>query len=68
MGRTLSVLFEHRRDAGEMLTGLTHNYLRVTAPGAERLMGRVVPVRIVSLSGNGLAGEIVEGVDGFDLA
>jgi threonylcarbamoyladenosine tRNA methylthiotransferase MtaB len=55
-GRTLEVLFE-RSAAGGTVSGLTSNYIRVTAAGGEELVNRIVPVAIASASGEGCAGE-----------
>lgn len=56
-GRTMAVLFEHRRAQG-LLTGLTGNYLRVAAQGPDSLMGCITPVKITRIAGAGLHGEI----------
>jgi threonylcarbamoyladenosine tRNA methylthiotransferase MtaB len=42
-GRRAEVLVEHRKDpSGKRLAGLTDNYLRVTMPGPDELMGSLV--------------------------
>jgi len=59
VGRTMDVLFEHRRLGRDaLLTGLTGNYLRVSAKGPDSLMGCITPVRLTALTKAGVTGEI----------
>jgi len=53
-GATMDVLFE--RGTGGVLTGLTSNYIRVTAPGGDALVNRIVPVTITSAGPDGCEG------------
>ncbi len=54
LGRVLEVLVENRRDpAGGHLTGLSGNYLSVRLEGGDECLGRILPVRLESLDGQG---------------
>lgn len=58
LGRRLTVVAE-RAVPGKrgFLTGHSENYLEVSFPGDPALLGRLVPVRILSRAGEGLLGE-----------
>ena len=58
IGRTLEVLWETQNARGEW-SGLTDNYIRVLTRSSSDLSNQIVPVRIIGLSGHGLAGEIL---------
>lgn len=62
LGRTMDVLWEMDEPNGNGLvwSGLTDNYLRVTAPGSSGLRNEVTPVRLVADTPAGLTGEIVD--------
>ncbi len=57
VGKTLFVLFE-REEAGAC-AGHAENYVEVSAPGTG-LRGQILPVRILSVSKDGLLGEIAD--------
>ncbi len=61
VGRTMDVLWETNEPNGDGLlwSGLTDNYLRVSAPGGPGLRNVVTPVRVVADTPGGLAGQIV---------
>jgi threonylcarbamoyladenosine tRNA methylthiotransferase MtaB len=61
VGRTMDVLWEADEPNGDGLvwSGLTDNYLRISAPGGPGLRNLVTPVRLVADTPGGLAGEIV---------
>jgi threonylcarbamoyladenosine tRNA methylthiotransferase MtaB len=61
LGRTMDVLWETDEPNGDGLlwSGLTDNYLRVSAPGGPSLRNVLTPVRLVADTPHGLAGEIV---------
>jgi hypothetical protein len=46
---------------GWRLSGLTDNYLRLTAHSPQRLWNQVTPVRLVGLDQGGLYGRILDG-------
>jgi tRNA A37 methylthiotransferase MiaB len=61
VGQQLSVLWETTAILGAdewTLSGLTDNYLRITALAPKRLWNQITPVRITRLNGKGLVGEI----------
>lgn len=62
LGRTMNVLWEMDEPNGDGLvwSGLTDNYLRVSAPGGPGLRNAVTPVRLVADTPGGLTGEIVD--------
>jgi threonylcarbamoyladenosine tRNA methylthiotransferase MtaB len=64
-GRTMEVLWETGEVNGEGLlwTGLTENYLRVSARGGPGLRNVVTPVRLVAETSGGLMGQIVDWSD-----
>jgi len=60
IGKTMSVLFEHRIDKNTgLLKGLTGNYIQVLAEGMEKLCGQVLPVKILDMRDESLFGEII---------
>ncbi len=63
LGRTMSVLWETGKPDGEgdnlLWSGLTDNYLRVSAPGGPGLRNVVTPVRLVADTSGGLLGQIL---------
>jgi threonylcarbamoyladenosine tRNA methylthiotransferase MtaB len=61
LGRTMDVLWEadEPNGVGLVWSGLTDNYLRISAPGGPGLRNVVTPVRLVADSPVGLVGEIV---------
>lgn len=61
LGRTMDVLWETEEPNGDGLlwSGLTNNYLRVSAPGGPSLRNVLTPVRLVADTPHGLSGEIV---------
>mgnify|MGYP003803114313 CR=1 FL=1 len=63
IGQTLPVLFENRRN-GELLRGLTDNYIRVTAPGPDAACEKVVDVRLDRVENGSVIGTLV--ADAFD--
>ncbi len=61
IGQVLPVLWESATKLGPQdwhMSGLTDNYLRVTAQAPRQLWNQVVPVRLTSLAKNGLQGKI----------
>ncbi len=61
IGATLPVLWETATSLGPegwTVSGLTDNYLRVTALAPQNLWNQIVPVKIVSVNEKGLCGEI----------
>jgi len=61
LGRTMDVLWEMNEPngVGSVWSGLTDNYLRVSAPGRPGLRNVVTPVRLVADAPGGLTGQIV---------
>ena len=58
LGRELAILLEGKRDkARQLLSGLTENYLRVHVAAPEAFVNRLVPVRLVAVEGDEVAGE-----------
>ncbi|MBT5828769.1 MAG: tRNA (N(6)-L-threonylcarbamoyladenosine(37)-C(2))-methylthiotransferase MtaB [Candidatus Latescibacteria bacterium] len=62
IGQTLPVLFESRRRDG-LLSGLTDNYIRVIAPGADVACDKVLDVQLDRIQEGVVLGNIV--ADGF---
>ncbi|MEW6231392.1 MAG: tRNA (N(6)-L-threonylcarbamoyladenosine(37)-C(2))-methylthiotransferase MtaB [Chloroflexota bacterium] len=58
LGQTLEVLWEERA-AGDRWSGLTDNYLRVSAESALSLTNRIIPTLITALEGEGLNGSVL---------
>jgi threonylcarbamoyladenosine tRNA methylthiotransferase MtaB len=60
LGRTMDVLWEADEPSGDSLvwSGLTDNYLRISAPGGPGLRNVVTPVRLVADTPGGLTGEV----------
>lgn len=61
LGKHVSVLWESAaalRPAGWTVSGLTDNYLRVSAQTPERLWNQITPVTLTGLNEKGLIGEI----------
>ncbi len=64
LGQVLPVLWENTTQLGPdgwQLSGLTGNYLRVTALAPQRLWNQITPVRLVARTPQGLAGSIEAG-------
>ncbi|MGC8669405.1 MAG: tRNA (N(6)-L-threonylcarbamoyladenosine(37)-C(2))-methylthiotransferase MtaB [Chthonomonadales bacterium] len=59
LGRTMDVLVEGKERTGGMPAGYTHNYIRVSLAGGSHLAGRIVPVRLLEIAGDGAQGEAV---------
>ncbi|NLZ38979.1 MAG: tRNA (N(6)-L-threonylcarbamoyladenosine(37)-C(2))-methylthiotransferase MtaB [Firmicutes bacterium] len=59
LGKTVKVLFEENVEDGQIV-GLTEHYLRVKANGADRNLGKILPVKVTALNESGLTGVIVE--------
>ena len=61
LGSTLSVLFEEEsKDNPKYLEGYTTNYIRIKALKDEKTKGKIVPVKMISLDGENMIGEIEE--------
>jgi threonylcarbamoyladenosine tRNA methylthiotransferase MtaB len=61
LGRTMPVLWEATSALGPegwRVSGLTDNYLRVTALAPEPLWNQIMPVRLTALNDEGLEGII----------
>lgn len=57
IGETVTVLFENQRDpVTGHLKGHSEHYVPVTAPGGDRLMNQLVPVKIEAISEQQVAG------------
>ncbi|MFQ5485708.1 MAG: hypothetical protein ACE5DO_10320, partial [Desulfobacterales bacterium] len=57
IGETATVLFENRRDpVTGNLRGHSEHYIPVTAPGGDRLMNQLVPVKIEKISEHQVSG------------
>jgi threonylcarbamoyladenosine tRNA methylthiotransferase MtaB len=64
LGQVLPVLWENTARLGPQgwqLSGLTGNYLRVTALAPQRLWNQITPVRLLEQTPQGLAGSIEVG-------
>jgi threonylcarbamoyladenosine tRNA methylthiotransferase MtaB len=62
LGRVLPVLWESTTSLGPdvwRLSGLTDNYLRVSAHAPKQLWNRITPVKLVGLTGEGLSGQMM---------
>jgi threonylcarbamoyladenosine tRNA methylthiotransferase MtaB len=61
VGRTMEVLWESDEPHGDgyLWSGLTDNYLRVSAPGRSGLRNKITPVQLIADAPGGLAGRIV---------
>jgi len=57
-GRIMPVLFEQADE--EWAEGLTGNYIRVFAPAKHTVLGRILPVRLLEVTDDGVNGEIVD--------
>lgn len=60
LGKTAEVLFEAASPDADSMYGYTTNYIRVEAPRDERLINRVVTVRLVEAAEDHLLAECVE--------
>ena len=63
LGSTLPVLWESAAAVGPQgwrMSGLTDNYLRVTAHAEQHLWNRITPVRLTSLQEDGIAGMVID--------
>jgi threonylcarbamoyladenosine tRNA methylthiotransferase MtaB len=60
IGQTLEVLWESHRAVhdGIVWSGLTDNYLRVTTRSSADLTNKLLPTRLMGLTGGGLLGEV----------
>ena len=58
VGQTLDVLWEHRRNAarGCAWSGLTDNYIRVTAISKDDLTNALLPTRLIAVTPTGMRG------------
>ena len=63
IGQTLPVLFENRRD-GQLLQGLTDNYIRVVAPAPDAACEEIVDVRLQRVEDDVVVGELA-GFEGY---
>jgi threonylcarbamoyladenosine tRNA methylthiotransferase MtaB len=64
LGSTLDVLWESATTLGPdgwSVSGLTDNYLRVTAPAPQRIWNQITPAKLTSLTEKGLSGQIQPG-------
>jgi threonylcarbamoyladenosine tRNA methylthiotransferase MtaB len=64
LGAVLPVLWESAAALGPhgwRLSGLTDNYLRVTATAASQMWNQITPVRLSALEGDGLHGQVESG-------
>jgi len=59
IGEVFEVLFEELKPNGEIF-GYSDNYIQVFVKGSEELLGKVVPVKIISASRTSLKGEVVK--------
>lgn len=59
LGTTRPVLLESE-ERGGMMSGFTDNYLRVQVPFESSLIGTIVPVNLVSLSGQSIGGTLLQ--------
>jgi threonylcarbamoyladenosine tRNA methylthiotransferase MtaB len=62
LGRVLPVLWESTTSLGPdtwRLSGLTDNYLRVSAHAPKRLWNRITPVKLLGMTEEGLMGQMV---------
>ncbi|MDO3379499.1 tRNA (N(6)-L-threonylcarbamoyladenosine(37)-C(2))-methylthiotransferase MtaB [Geoalkalibacter halelectricus] len=57
IGRTLEVVVEGGGSVGSR-KGLSRNYLQISFPGSEALIGKVVPVKVTALGDGGLEGSL----------
>jgi threonylcarbamoyladenosine tRNA methylthiotransferase MtaB len=56
LGQTMPVLWE--KQTGGIWSGLTDNYIRVYAKSNEDLTNKLLPVKLVEISGDGVWGEV----------
>jgi threonylcarbamoyladenosine tRNA methylthiotransferase MtaB len=60
LGDTVQILLESKRDkAGQLLSGLTENYIRVHVDAPEALVNQLIPVRLITIAGDEVQGEWV---------
>jgi threonylcarbamoyladenosine tRNA methylthiotransferase MtaB len=60
LGQTMRVLWEKETSPGSgIYSGLTSNYIRVTAHSEKHLSNEITPARLVALGNQGIQGEIV---------
>jgi threonylcarbamoyladenosine tRNA methylthiotransferase MtaB len=57
LGQTLPILVEGREGAGGLVSGHTANYIKVVFPAPRELTNQIVPVRLLSVTGDGARGE-----------
>jgi len=59
IGQRLPVLIEGKKDSKtQLLTGYTHNYIKVFLPGDEKLRGKIKQVRLVKAAPNYALGQL----------
>ncbi len=49
LGSSRPVLVEHKRNRNGQLSGFTDNYIPVTFPGDDELMGKIIPVTLLEI-------------------
>ena len=59
LGRTLDVLWEQQQSG--LWQGLTGNYIRVYTAASDDLENRLTPARVMSLTEDGLAAQLLPG-------
>ena len=62
LGQTLPVLWEHAVPIDEStweVSGLSGNYLRITAESSENLWNHITSVRLKEITGDGLQGNLM---------
>lgn len=59
IGQTVPILFEMVNQG--WAEGLTGNYIRVFVPGNDAILGKILPVRLLEVTEDGMNGEIVDG-------
>jgi tRNA A37 methylthiotransferase MiaB len=59
IGKTVNVLVENcKEDKGNLLTGFSGNYLRVSVDAPDTAINQILPITLKSLSGETLRGSI----------
>ncbi|MDH5508203.1 MAG: tRNA (N(6)-L-threonylcarbamoyladenosine(37)-C(2))-methylthiotransferase MtaB, partial [Anaerolineae bacterium] len=62
VGRELPVLWESISPNGDgawQITGLTDNYLKISASAPQPIWNQIIPTRLTSITTHGLAGELL---------
>jgi len=62
LGKAMDVLVEGKERTGGLLSGYTHNYIRVLLSGGSHLVGQTVPVRLLEVVGDAALGDVIEDV------